>query len=402
MSYPYTGNVSYTGECLSAQNDNIYIKTSIINNSFEDGAIPAEYKDERGSNIIDDACSYEVNILRVVIPRGNIPIKTIDPLLTVGTNIWNVMPEALRITVDTKTEEQNLIWVSELKEEYFDSTFIPNGNVNITQQIVDDKSSFIKYEEYFSLYSLRHFCKIINKAFLDAHNAIKGDLDTSENKDVSPIVSCDNNIMRLHLPESYITSNTPSKIPVIEFNNRLQLLFGKTLPFKYGRLRGNNPNVKWNEINTSPANNEWTTNYDTTSFIAPYFQCIYTYNIGGKSQLSQFKTFGGFNRIEIYSNIPLVKKEYTQKQDTKTGSILSINSSQENLLFIIYLNYNRSLDEDIRVESNFPNWKSISNSGALNEISYRMFLVDNLGNKSPLFLQFGNQINLDLQLRKVF
>jgi len=400
--YPYTGNVSYTGECLSAQNDNIYIKTSIINNSFEDGAIPAVYKDERNSNIVDDACSYEVNVLRVVIPRGNMPIKIIDPLLFVGLKLWNVMPEQIKITVDTNVSIQNLIWISELKKEYFDDSFLPSGNVLVTPEIFNDKSSFIKYDNYYALYSIRHFCKIINKAFLDAHNDIKAFLDTSDNKDVPPIVSCSNNIMRLHLPQSYISGNTPSKIPVIEFNNRLQLLFGKTLPFKYGRLRGDNDNVKWNEIDATPVNNEWTTNYDVSNFITPFDECIYTYNIGGKSQLPQFQTFGGYNRIEIYSNIPLVKKEYTQKQDTRTGSILSVNSSQENLLYVIYLNYNNNLDDDIRVENNYPNWKSISNSGALNEISYSIFLVDNLGNKTPYFLQFGNQINLDLQLRKVF
>jgi len=401
--YPYTSNVSYTGECLSAQNDNIYIKTSIINNSFEDGAIEAVYRDARSSNIVDDACAYELNVLRVVIPRGNFPIKIIDPLLTVGTNIWNVMPEALRITVDTTTAPQNLIWVSELKEEYFDSSFIPNGNITITQSDVDNKSIYNDYGDYFSLYQLRHFCKILNKAFLDAHNVIKSLLDTSSNKDVPPIVSCsDDNVIRLHLPQSYISGNTPAKIPIIEFNNRLQLLFGKTLPFKYGRLRGDDSNVKWNEIYTSPFNNEWTTNYDVSNFMSPFDECIYTYNIAGKSQLPQFQTFGGYNRIEIYSNIPLVKKEYTQKQDTKTGSIVSINSSQENLLYVIYLNYNRNLDEHIRFESNYPNWRSISNSGALNEISYSLFLVDNLGAKAPIYLQFGNQINIELQLRKVF
>ena len=182
------------GECLEAQNDNIYIRTSIINNSFEDGAIPAVYNDSRSSNIVDDACSYELNVSRIIIPRANLPIKIIDPQLELNTTLWNLMPEALKIIVDTKTVEKNLEWVSELKEEYFDTSFIPNGN--ITQSIIDNKSYFTRYGDYYSLFTLKHFCQILNTAFLTAHNVIKGDLYVNVGVDINvpPIVSCINNI----------------------------------------------------------------------------------------------------------------------------------------------------------------------------------------------------------------
>lgn len=404
-------------ECFEGQNDNLYIKTSIVNNSFIDGSIKAEYNDERKENVVDDACKYELCVYRLRAPRGNTPIKIIDPLLTppipnspvpIYSKIWNIMPEAVRITVDGDTEEENLVWTSELIESYFPQSSIPHNNIDITQSVYDNKSSFIQYYDYFSLYTLTHFCKILNNTFAILHNLIKSKLDPLT-ADVSlinipPMVSCDNNkfIIRLHLPRTYLFGNTESKIPIIDFNNRLQLLFGTSLPFKYGRLTGNDENKKWNEIDTSITNNEWITNYDVSDFYAPFDENIFTYNIGGISVRPQFQTFGGFNRMEVYSNIPLVKKEYTQTQNPSSGNIDNDYSNRENLLFVVYLNYNNPIYEDLRYQSPYPYWKSVSNSGALNRISYSVFLVDNLGNRTPYYLQFGNQFNLDIQLRKVF
>jgi len=390
------------GECLDAQNDNVYIHTRINNMDESARGVPAVYNDSRQSDIVDDACRYDINVAKFLMPRHLFPIKHIDPIyLASNPTVWDYMPEAIRIQVGQNVEEQNLIWEAEVYLPYRQPYEIPSGDASI---LLTDKSYAItKYPNYYSLYSFRHFTKIMNKTFLLIHNNIKQHLDTTENKDIPPFMSCDDNdIIRLHLPEAYISANNTNNIPVISFNQRLQFLFNGALPFLYGRLGTYPPpEIHWNILDTSPQYAEWLTDYDTSKFVAPFTNIPYTYNRNERIQYN-FKSHGGFDRIQIYSNIPLVKKEYTQKQDIKSGSVLNNESTQENILQDIYINYNQNLKEELRYDSGgYPLWKSIANTGALNRISYSVYVVDNYGNRFPVLIPYGCQITLILQLRRV-
>jgi hypothetical protein len=400
--------INLNNGCVNAQNDNVYLKTSIVNNSVTVGAIPAQYRDNRIQDILSDSCSYEICMNQLVIPRGILPIKIIDPLLTLGSIDWINMPEAIRIIVsdgsNDYTATRNLRWETEIDIELYPDSKNPNGTP-ITQEIIDDISYFTRYTQYYSLYTIEHFVSILNKTF----KLLDDDINANTTVPIttsSPIIcsyNANSNSIGIHLSEEYMYSSIvpPPVFVNIQMNNRLALLFNQAIPFKYGRLRTTNPDERWNTINNDKFGQEWITKYDVSDFVAPYDNCIYTFGVGN-SILHNFHTFGGFNRIEVRTNLPLNKKVYTQRQNTTTGEIKELESEEVNIFFTLSLNYNRNLQEDIRIQTNYPFWNSIIKYGGLREISYDIITVDNLGNVRPLFLQFGNQINMDLYLRKVF
>ena len=400
--------INLNNGCVNAQNDNVYLKTSIVNNSDTNGAIPAKYSDNRIQDIISDSCAYEICMNQLIIPRGILPVKIIDPALTLGSSNWVSMPEEIRLIVSDGSNEyvatRNISWEPEINTELYPDSKNPNGTP-VTQDILNDKSYFTRYTQYYSLYTIEHFVKLMNKTLKLLDDSINSNL-TVPITTSSPIIcsyDASDNSIAVHLPEEYMYSSiVASPIFVnVQFNNRLALLFNQAVPFEYGRLRTTNPDERWNTIDNDKFGQGWITNYDVSAFVPPYNNCIYTFG-AGHSILHNFHTFGGFNRIEIRTNLPLNKKVYTQRQDTTTGKIKELESEEVNILYTLYLNYNRNLQEDIRVQTNYPFWNSIIKYGGLREISYDIVTVDNLGNTRALFLQFGNQINMDLYLRKVF
>jgi hypothetical protein len=97
-----------------------------------------------------------------------------------------------------------------------------------------------------------------------------------------------------------------------------------------------------------------------------------------------------------------VKGRYNKSQDTTTGDFKTNESTQDSLLDVLYLD-DRKLDY---APSNFeprgyPLWQSVSNSGALNKISYSVFAVDIYGNRKRLRIPTGASLSVTLQLRKV-
>lgn len=390
-------------ECIESRKDNLYIRTSITNPSFTLGTIPAIYSDQRLENIIDDACKYEVNVPLVRIPEGSIPIKLVDPELVVGTFNYNNMPEAIRINFKgVQYPEVNLQWETQLNLEKFNiGSDYPNINNVITTEDSNNKSFYRKYANYYSLYNIEGFAKIINEAFKKANELIP----VVDRPACPPCVVWQDKFsgFTLHLPVEYIyNSDIPplTGIPIIEFNNRMMNVFKKSLLVDYGRFKGNDNSLKWNTINNNVKGRPSIKDYDVTNFVPPYNQAVYTFN-RNKTCGYTFQAFGGWSRIEVVSNLPLVKPNYIQQQNPKTGNIENKQSSESFILAQFFFDYTSSFETTGELKNPYPHWQSIATSGALNSISYQVYLVDNYGNRTPYKLAFGEQFNLDLQLRKV-
>jgi hypothetical protein len=388
----------FSNECVEARNDNIYIRTSIINPSFQEGFRRAEYKDARSQNIVDDACKYELNIPICKIPRAGLPIKYIDPLLEEGSNNYNNLPEAIRITFNGVLYIANLQWRPELNLDYFTESLQPTGT--ITAEEANNRSFYANYPSYYALFTFEHFSTIINETFETINNLIPV-LDRPASH---PVVSWngDKQCFRLHLPPEYVYNSLapPANIPEIQFNNRLTLIFGKSIYVEYGRLSGPDPNTRWSTLQNNIRYQPSITSYDVSNFVPPFNQNIYTVNRDIPC-IEGFQTFGGWNRIEIRSNIALTKSNYVQLQDQTTGEVDSLESTQDNLLAVFYIDYKDGFNDNATLEFKYPQWQSVANSGALNNISYGVYVCDNLGNKFIIRVVFGKQLNLDLQLRKV-
>jgi len=390
-------------ECIESRKDNLYIRTSITNSSFELGNIPAIYTDQRLENIVDDACKYEVNVPLVRIPEGSIPIKLIDPLLIDGTNDYNKMPEAIRINFKgVQYPAVNLEWETQIDiDKFIKSRDYPDFNTTINSNDSNDKSFYRRYPNYYSLYNVEGYAKIINKAFKTANELIP----LADRPNSPPCVVWQDSFsgFTLHLPIEYIyDSDTPPlfAVPVIEFNNRMMAIFKKSLLVDYGKLTGADENKKWSVVNNNIKGYVSVKDYDVSNFTAPYNQAIYTFN-RNKTCGYTFQAFGGWNRIEIVSNLPLVKPNYIQQQNPQTGEIENKQSSESFILAQFFFDYTQSFETTGELKNPYPHWQSIATSGALNSISYQVYLVDNYGNRSPYKLSFGEQFNLDLQLRKV-
>lgn len=391
----------FSNECVEARNDNIYIRTSIINPSFKLGFKRAEYKDARSQNIVDDACKYELNIPICKIPRANIPIKYIDPSLTEGDTNYNNMAEGIRIKYLGIQYERNLQWRPELNLDYFTGGIQPTGTITAEEE--NNRSFYANYPSYYALFTFQHFTTLINETFEFLINQIPV-LDRPASY---PVVSWNETAQgfRLHLPPEFVyNSLTPppdlNNIPQIQFNNRLSLIFGKSIYVEYGRLSGTNNDFKWSTVQNNIRYQPSMTDYDVSSFIAPFDRNIYTIN-RNVSCIENFQTFGGWNRIEIRSNIALTKSNFVQLQNQTTGEVDSLESTQDNILAVFYFDYNLNFNDNATLEYKYPQWQSVANSGALNNISYGVYLCDNLGNKFIVRVVFGKQLNLDLQLRKV-
>lgn len=393
-------------QCSQNRNDNILISTSIVNPSFntKKGSIEAIYEDARPQDIVDDACLYEVNVALARIPRSVIPIKLIDPDLQVTVNPtladFNNMREAFRINYLGVEYTQNLVWIPQINLDYSPPSRLPISGGDITFADTRDKSYYTRYPSYYSLYNVEGLALIINNCF----EALNNQIPTLIRPANYPCVTWNDNVQGflIHLPPEYVydsTAPTPNDIE-IEYNLRMSVIFSKTILVDYGRLRTNDENKTWTRINNDIHNRPSLTDYDVSSFQAPFNNNIYTLN-RNKSSGFNFQNFGGWNRIEIRSNIKLVKSHYVQTQNPTNGTIISVNSTQDDILARYYFNYTADLEQTLIIQDNYPIWQSVANSGALNNISYSINLVDNYGNRVPLRVLSGSQINVDLQLRKL-
>ena len=70
---------------------------------------------------------------------------------------------------------------------------------------------------------------------------------------------------------------------------------------------------------------------------------------------------------------------------------------------MLYANSYELIEESISIYSNrgYPLWQSISNSGALNKLSYTLYAVDTFGNRVKLRVPSGDSLSVLIQLRKV-
>tara|TARA_R110000772_G_scaffold66368_1_gene147945 strand:+ start:1390 stop:2586 length:1197 start_codon:yes stop_codon:yes gene_type:complete len=393
-------------ECIQSRNDNVYINTAIVNPSFDPrkGSIEAFYQDARPQNIVDDACQYEINISEFRLPKSNFALKLIDPVLQLSNpTYFDTMPEEIKIEFKGVEYKANLIWIPQINLDVFVDR-IPYGsgpNREITAEDIKDKSFYARFESYYSLYNMEGYARILNNAMENIYLQIP-----LVDKPASyPVFTWrdDKQAFLLHLPIEYIyDSSLPPLIPPakIYFNVRLMAIFGKTFEVFYGRLRTTNQINNYSLLNTDIHNRPNIKYYDVSNFTAPFTNNVYTFN-NNKRCGPNLQSFGGWNRIEIRSNIQLVKAHYVQIQNPTTGNIIGIDSTQDNLLAEFYFVYNDDLEDTEILSYSFPRWQSVANSGALNNISYSINLVDNYGNRIPLRVTFGTQINLKLQLRKV-
>lgn len=393
-------------QCSQNRNDNILISTSIVNPSFSPlkGSIQAIYEDARPQDIVDDACLYEVNVAEARIPRSLLPIKLIDPLLveTINPTLadFNVMREAIRINYLGVEYTQNLTWIPQINLDYSPKANLPNAGGDITLEDTLDKSFYIRYSSYYSLYNVDGMALIITNAFEALNNQIPSLIRPAN----YPCATWNDSVQGflIHLPPEYVfdsTAPTPNDIE-IEYNLRFSVILAKSLLVEYGRLRIPDENKSWTRINNDIHNRPSLTSYDVSSFQAPFNNNIYTLN-RNKSSGFNFQNFGGWNRIEVRSNIKLVKSHYVQTQNPTDGTIIGINSTQDDILARYYFNYDADLEQTLIIQNNYPIWQSVANSGALNNISYSINLVDNYGNRVPLRVLSGSQINIELQLRKL-
>lgn len=394
-------------DCIQSRNDNVYINTSIVNPSFDPrkGSIEAEYKDARPQNIVDDACQYEINIAEFRLPKSNIPLKLIDPLLSVSAPTdFDTMPEEIKIDFKGVEYKQNLIWVPQINLNFFPDR-IPYGsgaNREITQSDVNDKSFYARFQSYYSLYNMEGYARILNTAMETLHLQIP----LADRPQSYPVFTWrdDTQSFLLHCPSEYIYDSTTFPPPLIApakiwFNVRLMAIFGKTFDVFFGRLRTTDPTKNYSLLNTDIHNRPNIKYYDVSKFIAPFDKNEYTFN--NRKRVGQnLQSFGGWNRVEIRSNIQLVKSHFVQTQNPATGDIIGIDSTQDNLLAEFYFVYGSDLEDTEILTYAYPRWQSVANSGALNNISYSINLVDNYGNRVPLRITFGTQVNLKLQLRK--
>jgi hypothetical protein len=391
-------------ECQEARNDNIYIDTIQTNPStdtFEPNYFSSgTYVDARAENVVDDACKYEVNVVKVLIPGSYLPICWILPKLTAGDS----SPERFNKTLFEISIEYKGVRYTEpvLWQTSIDTNLYKDPNkiyTTVPPEIVGKKTFHRQFDDYYALYNVDSLTNGFNRTMKKLNDSLPTPLPNY------PCFTFNSSVgaWLFHCPEEYmIDSSNPTVNDIYIYHNKfLTQLFGRSFKYTYGVFSSTNAQLTDSKFNNDKYLRADLTDYDVSSFQAPFNNNIYTFN-RNVPNLQNLRKWGGINRIEIYSNIPLVKGRYNKSQDSLSGEFKTNESTQDSLLDILYLD-DRKLDY---APSNFeprgyPLWQSISNSGALNKISYTAYAVDIYGNRKTIRVPTGSSMTLTLQLRKV-
>ena len=389
-------------ECQEARSDNIYIDTVQTNISLD----PYEpfyqnsgtYIDARGENIVDDACKYELNIVKTLIPSSAIPICWMVPKLTVG----DTTPERYdKLIFEFKMEYkgveyiQPVLWQTSINTDLYTTPQSRYPAVLLSQ--VDDRTFHNQFSSYYGLNNIDQLTYGFNEALKLLNAQLPAPFADY------PCFTYSNGAWTLHAPIEYVyDSNAPTVNDVgLYTNKQLTLLLGKAFKYTYGVYSSQTSSDTFSQINLNTYLKPDVKNIDVSGFIPPYNNCIYSFGTGVPS-IGNLRKWGGINRIEVYSNIPLVKGRYNKSQDSKTGDFVNNESTQDSLLDILYLDENKFEYQPSNFEMRgYPYWQSVSNSGALNKISYTMFTVDTYGNKRKIRIPTGSSMTVTIQLRKV-
>jgi hypothetical protein len=391
-------------ECQEARNDNIYIDTIQTNPSL-DAYEPryqqsGTYVDARGENIVDDACKYELNVVKALIPSVSIPISYILPRLTSGDTSADRFDKTIfEFKIEYKGVEykQPVIWQTSVDTTLYKTPY--KIYQTVPAEIVDDRTFHNKFASYYSLFNVDQLTNGFNRALKTLNDSLPTPLSNY------PCFTFNSSVgaWLLHCPPEYILDSTNPTVNDIKIytNKQLTLLFGRAFKYIYGIYSSQTESETFSQINTDIYLRADLKDFDVSQFQAPYNNNVYTFNRNVPNLLN-LRKWGGINRIEIYSNIPLVKGRYNKPQDRKTGDFETNESTQDSLLDILYLDSSKLDYQPGNFEARgYPLWQSISNSGALNKISYTMYTVDIYGNRRLIRVPTGSSMTLILQLRKV-
>jgi hypothetical protein len=110
--------------------------------------------DARSENVVDDACKYEVNVVKVLIPGSYLPLCWMVPNLTAGDSSpdrFNKLLFEIAIEYKGVRYTEPVIWQTSV-----DTTLYKNPNTRyatVPAEIVDDRSFHRFYDDYYALYN---------------------------------------------------------------------------------------------------------------------------------------------------------------------------------------------------------------------------------------------------------
>jgi len=143
-------------------NGNIYYNIQIAHNdsipeSINGGSTPATYYLTRGQPLLNHPASdYNLVVTKLSIPMDDIPIMII-PIDISQSNI-NMTLFSVSLQWNAFIFLEKLIWVT--SNAY---ALVP-PNIAVSQNI--------EYAEYYYLYTMKHFCDIINTALIKCYNSL--------------------------------------------------------------------------------------------------------------------------------------------------------------------------------------------------------------------------------------
>ena len=390
-------------ECQEARNDNIYIDTIQTNAKLDyyepTYGVTGSYVDSRGENIVDDACKYELNVVKVLLPSNALPLSWMVPRLESGDTSpdrFNKLIFAFGLEYKGVRYQQPIIWETQVNSSYTNPADIFPA---VLPEQVDDRSFHKNFANYYALNNVGSLTTGFNKAL----KLLNDQLPVSKEY---PCFTYDGSVggWRLHCPPDYVYSEENPTVEDIKLftNKQLTIFFGRGFRYSYSFYSSQNPLLTESQLNLNIDYKPELKTYDVSSFVAPFNNNVYTF-YEKYTQLPSLRKWGGIHRIEIYSNIQLVKGRYNKGQDSKTGEFVTNESTQDSLLDVLYANSYELIEESISIYSNrgYPLWQSISNSGALNKLSYTLYAVDTFGNRVKLRVPSGDSLSVLIQLRKV-
>tara|TARA_R110001632_G_scaffold232721_1_gene374351 strand:- start:1079 stop:2263 length:1185 start_codon:yes stop_codon:yes gene_type:complete len=389
-------------ECQEARNDNIYIDTIQTNaklDSFEPTyGVTGSYVDSRGENIVDDACKYELNVVKVLLPSNALPLSWMVPRLTAGdtsADRFNKLIFDFSLEYKGVRYTQPVLWETQVSNLY---TNPANVYPAVLPEQVDDRTFHKSFANYYALTNVGSLTTGFNKAL----RLLTQQLPVVKEY---PCFTYDGNVggWRLHCPPDFVYSSSNPTVEDIKLftGKQLSIFFGRGFRYIYGFYSNTNPNFTSSQLNLDTDNKPDLKTFDVSDFTAPFDANVYTFYENYK-QINSLRKWGGIHRIEIYSNIQLVKGRYNKGQDSKTGEFVTNESTQDSLLDVLYSDTDKLIEDSISfIGRGYPLWQSISNSGSLNKLSYTLYAVDTYGNRVKLRVPSGDSLSILLQLRKV-
>jgi len=326
--------------------------------------------DQRNTPILIQPSDYTCSILRLQIPGGAIPLKIMEMIHNAAdpTNVNNTIYTVQMIGPANTSTVVHIQWATQ------------NALALVPPTLVAGQTIYPDYVDYYSLFSLQHWCQLMNVALNAAYIQLTGLTGASP-----PFFAFDGatELFTLYTQDTFITPDNGSII----FNTPWHNLFGSS--FAMRRLQDPQGNVGYRPANFFNGLNKVAPTYISGVIFVTQTQDYSTVNTSDFMSLCNiFVTSDLSSRLQLEPN-------YVRARNSNVFNAAPSSANQQRNVLTNFGITNGNVRQDIAYVplAEYRRMEMLSSS-PLYGITMGVYWEDSQGNLYPIKITAGKTVNM--------